>query len=320
MSILVNHWRMDSSLNALIHSSTGEVRRLGEYHFILLETLVKNADEVLSRSFLMSEVWKNRVVGGNSLPTAIHALRTAIDDNGKQQEIIKTIPKKGYLFNKHYISVVESDEKSIKPTTDNSVEHIADGDELQSSLLPEIAGIAESTVALQVIDNVVLNTSKKTQKHIFADKNHSHKMLFIILGIIIITLPLLTLFHHPFTKGMASDSPSVVKETILNADHISLYHLYEESTEKETNARFSSHIHDGLKEIEKLLNQHKSSIDVYYKVSFSKVAMNIIIKNQCNRSWQLALRFNNWQNKDSEMNTIMFQEVETMLNEMPACK
>ncbi len=108
MSIIINNWRMDPSLNALIHCETGETRRLGEYHFILLETLAKNADVVLSRSYLCAEVWKNRIVGGNSLPTAIHALRVAIDDDGKQQNIIKTIPKKGYLCNKEYVSFPES--------------------------------------------------------------------------------------------------------------------------------------------------------------------------------------------------------------------
>lgn len=41
MSIIINNWRMDPSLNALIHCETGETRRLGEYHFILLETLAK---------------------------------------------------------------------------------------------------------------------------------------------------------------------------------------------------------------------------------------------------------------------------------------
>ena len=46
---------MDPSLNALIHCETGETRRLGEYHFILLETLAKNADVVLSRSYLCAE-------------------------------------------------------------------------------------------------------------------------------------------------------------------------------------------------------------------------------------------------------------------------
>lgn len=63
---------------------------------------------VLSRSYLCAEVWKNRIVGGNSLPTAIHALRVAIDDDGKQQNIIKTIPKKGYLCNKEYVSLPDS--------------------------------------------------------------------------------------------------------------------------------------------------------------------------------------------------------------------
>ncbi|MCN4868186.1 transcriptional regulator, partial [Escherichia coli] len=33
MSIIINNWRMDPSLNALIHCETGETRRLGEYHF-----------------------------------------------------------------------------------------------------------------------------------------------------------------------------------------------------------------------------------------------------------------------------------------------
>ncbi len=41
MSIIINNWRMDPSLNALIHCETGETRRLGEYHFILLEKISK---------------------------------------------------------------------------------------------------------------------------------------------------------------------------------------------------------------------------------------------------------------------------------------
>lgn len=124
MSIIINNWRMDPSLNALIHCETGETRRLGEYHFILLETLAKNADVVLSRSYLCAEVWKNRIVGGNSLPTAIHALRVAIDDDGKQQNIIKTIPKKGYLCNKEYVSLPDSSPAKktdyYRPDTGNS--------------------------------------------------------------------------------------------------------------------------------------------------------------------------------------------------------
>lgn len=308
MSVLVNNWRMDSSLNALIHTSTGEVRRLGEYHFILLETLVKHADTVLSRSFLMSEVWKNRVVGGNSLPTAIHALRTAIDDNGKQQEIIKTIPKKGYLFNKSYISVVGPDEENNTSPSINI--NNQPGDVLAENKIQQ---------ALPVIDNVALSIVSSTEKTITPGKANLHKMLFIALTLMLIVLFLSARFYDTFAKENASDTPVIIKEAALHADHIAIYHLYDESAEKEI-LEGTSHIAGGLENIEQLLTQHKSSIDLYYKVTFNKLAMNMIIQNQCNHSWQLALRFNNWQSKDAEIKNIMYQEVEKMLNEMPACK
>ncbi|MFH0475896.1 transcriptional regulator [Kluyvera ascorbata] len=308
MSILVNNWRMDSSLNALIHASTGEVRRLGEYHFILLETLVNHADTVLSRSFLMSEVWKNRVVGGNSLPTAIHALRTAIDDNGKQQEIIKTIPKKGYLFNKSYISVVDHDEENnTSPSINNDNQP---SDDLAKNKIQQTT---------PVIDNVALSIVSSTEKTITPGKENLHKMLFIALTLMLIVLFLSARFYDTFAKENASDTPVIIKEAALHADHIAIYHLYDESAEKEI-LEGTSHIAGGLENIEQLLTQHKSSIDLYYKVTFNKLAMNMIIQNQCNHSWQLALRFNNWQSKDAEIKNIMYQEVEKMLNEMPACK
>lgn len=308
MSILVNNWRMDSSLNALIHASTGEVRRLGEYHFILLETLVNHADTVLSRSFLMSEVWKNRVVGGNSLPTAIHALRTAIDDNGKQQEIIKTIPKKGYLFNKSYISVVDHDEENnTSPSINNDNQP---SDDLAKNKIQQTT---------PVIDNVALSIVSSTEKTITPGKANLHKMLFLALTLMLIVLFLSARFYDTFAKENASDTPVIIKEAALHADHIAIYHLYDESAEKEI-LEGTSHIAGGLENIEQLLTQHKSSIDLYYKVTFNKLAMNMIIQNQCNHSWQLALRFNNWQSKDAEIKNIMYQEVEKMLNEMPACK
>jgi len=102
--MLINKWRLDPSLNALVHTETGEIQRLGEFHYILLETLVNHPGEVLSRNFLINAVWKNRVVGNNSLPTAIYALRAALGDDGRLQEIIKTVPKKGYVFNEDFIT------------------------------------------------------------------------------------------------------------------------------------------------------------------------------------------------------------------------
>lgn len=70
-------------------------KRLGEYQLKLLDILTQHAGEILSREELTNMVWERRVIGNNSLPNAIHALRAALEDDGKQQRIIKTIPKKG---------------------------------------------------------------------------------------------------------------------------------------------------------------------------------------------------------------------------------
>ena len=166
---------MDSSLNALIHCETGETRRLGEYHFILLETLAKNADVVLSRSFLMTAVWKNRIVGGNSLPTAVHALRVAIDDDGKQQEIIKTIPKKGYLFNKNYLS--EDIDHNI-----NMVDGIASDETKESAVLS--ANISFPTGILRnvtFIRNEVRNTSIHYKNKLFVTNLDTNFWLILVI-------------------------------------------------------------------------------------------------------------------------------------------
>ncbi|EMF0716579.1 winged helix-turn-helix domain-containing protein [Citrobacter freundii] len=316
MSIVVNNWRMDPSLNALIHCETGETRRLGEYHFILLETLAKNADTVLSRSFLMTEVWKNRIVGGNSLPTAIHALRVAIDDDGKQQEIIKTIPKKGYLFNKNYL-VITNDHAFHKDieTTEQDVQPVAYG-VADDSEAPENEKTNE---AHKPLTNKTLSEEKKKRN---VSQRSPYRAVFITLPVIAISLFLFVFMYYfkaPFATT-PTDVPQLVKEKIDNASQISVYHLHNPDANNTATTLFSQHILPGMQHINPLLIAHNMTMKVYYRESLSKFVLDIVLSNQCNDSWQLALSFDSWQNKDNEMNTIMFKEVEKMLNEIPKCK
>ncbi|EGS9018099.1 transcriptional regulator [Salmonella enterica] len=127
MIIIVNHWRLDTRLGSLIHTKTGEMRRLGEYQFLLLQTLANHADEVLSHQFLMSEVWATRVVGRGSLPAAIHSLRTALDDDSKQRIIIKTIPKKGYMLNSDFL-IIHQDNGDQPVISEGNVKEIVSVD------------------------------------------------------------------------------------------------------------------------------------------------------------------------------------------------
>ncbi|HCT4275633.1 TPA: winged helix-turn-helix domain-containing protein [Citrobacter freundii] len=316
MSIVVNNWRMDSSLNALIHCETGEIRRLGEYHFILLETLAKNADVVLSRSYLMSAVWKNRIVGGNSLPTAVHALRVAIDDDGKQQEIIKTIPKKGYLFNKNYLS--EDIDHNI-----NVVDGIASDETKESAVLSANSVPEESASTNQGVPKKPSTPLLNNELEKPADaKSHPYRAVLITLPVIIIALLLFVLMSDFKTSSVTKteEPPQLVKENLESASHVTVYHLYDPDEKKTSPSLFSQHILPGVQQINQLLVTHNVSMDLYYRVSLNKFALDIVLSNQCNDSWQLALNFSSWLNKDNEMNSVLIKEVEKMLNEMPKCK
>ncbi|AHY12024.1 MULTISPECIES: transcriptional regulator [Citrobacter] len=316
MSIVVNNWRMDSSLNALIHCETGEIRRLGEYHFILLETLAKNADVVLSRSYLMSAVWKNRIVGGNSLPTAVHALRVAIDDDGKQQEIIKTIPKKGYLFNKNYLT--ETIDLNEAVADDSTIDEVEKRTEIIES--PALDEMRSSTNHGEI---PLLNSqlSSRNQRKT-AIRRHPYRAVLITLPVIVIALSLFILisyFKAPSVTKM-EEAPQLVKETLENANHVTVYQLYDPGENKKSSSLVSTHILPGIEQLNPLLVSHNASMTLYYRVSLNKLALDIVLSNQCNDKWQLALSFDNWLNKDNEMNGILIKEVEKMLNEMPKCK
>ncbi|MBJ9224121.1 winged helix-turn-helix domain-containing protein [Citrobacter braakii] len=316
MSIVVNNWRMDSSLNALIHCETGEIRRLGEYHFILLETLAKNADVVLSRSFLMTAVWKNRIVGGNSLPTAVHALRVAIDDDGKQQEIIKTIPKKGYLFNKLYLTEIIA--PNGNKVDDSASEVTEENAEVVETLAPE-EQLPSTTTEKITLNNISLHEVSKKK---LATKHHPYRAVLITLPVIVVALSLFALISY-FKAPSATkteETPQLVKETLENANRITVYQLYDPGENKKSLSLVSKHILPGIEQINQLLVAHSASMTLYYRVSLNKLALDIVMSNQCNDSWQLALSFDNWLNKDNEMNGILIKEVEKMLNEMPKCK
>ena len=66
--------------------------------FDLLEFLVRNRERVVTRDDLIDSVWHGRIVSESTLSTRINAARSAIGDNGEQQRLIKTLPRKGLRF------------------------------------------------------------------------------------------------------------------------------------------------------------------------------------------------------------------------------
>lgn len=81
-----------------------ELRRKGELVavepqvFDLLEFLVRARDRVVSRDDLLAVVWHGRNVSDATLSSRVNSARAAVGDNGKDQRLIRTLPRKGVRF------------------------------------------------------------------------------------------------------------------------------------------------------------------------------------------------------------------------------
>ena len=66
--------------------------------FDVLKFLIEARDRVVSRDDLLEVVWHGRIVSEATLSSRLNAARTAIGDNGAEQRLIRTLPRKGVRF------------------------------------------------------------------------------------------------------------------------------------------------------------------------------------------------------------------------------
>ncbi len=66
--------------------------------FDVLAHLVRAHGRVVTREELMDEVWGSRFVSESALTTRIKAVRRALDDDGRDQRLIRTVRGRGYAF------------------------------------------------------------------------------------------------------------------------------------------------------------------------------------------------------------------------------
>jgi DNA-binding winged helix-turn-helix (wHTH) protein len=90
--------------NYVLDTDRRELRRAGALVsvepqvFDLLEYLIRNRERVVSKDDLLAVVWRGRIVSESALSTRINAARSAIGDNGDEQRLIRTLPRKGFRF------------------------------------------------------------------------------------------------------------------------------------------------------------------------------------------------------------------------------
>jgi DNA-binding winged helix-turn-helix (wHTH) protein len=66
--------------------------------FDLLAYLVQNRERVATRDDLLKFVWSGRIVSDSTLTSHINAVRKAIGDSGGEQQLVRTVPRKGFRF------------------------------------------------------------------------------------------------------------------------------------------------------------------------------------------------------------------------------
>ncbi len=79
--------------------------------YALIELLVSNYGEVVSREQIIDEVWQGRSVSNNVVDSRIRSARLALGDDGKAQRLIRTLTHQGFKFVGH---VDESDDPSVE--------------------------------------------------------------------------------------------------------------------------------------------------------------------------------------------------------------
>lgn len=63
--------------------------------FDLLHLLVRRAGQLVTKDDLVDTVWEGRIVSDATIGARINAARKAVGDNGKDQKVIRTIPRRG---------------------------------------------------------------------------------------------------------------------------------------------------------------------------------------------------------------------------------
>ena len=66
--------------------------------FDLLQYLIENRSRVVDKDELIARVWKGRAVSDATIASRVNAARKVAGDNGRQQQVIVTIHRKGFRF------------------------------------------------------------------------------------------------------------------------------------------------------------------------------------------------------------------------------
>lgn len=127
----------------------------------ILNLLIANKDQIVSRELIAAEVWQGLIVEDNTISKAITRLRKVLNDDAKSSRIIKTVPKKGYQF----IASLEEVQKEVQEDFQEEIqEAIPENSRAKKKTVRWIAALCGLLVVIAI--TTWLNTSREQDPRI----------------------------------------------------------------------------------------------------------------------------------------------------------
>ncbi|HKR37567.1 MAG TPA: winged helix-turn-helix domain-containing protein, partial [Steroidobacteraceae bacterium] len=90
--------RFELDLAAAELRAGGAVVHVEPQVFSLLALLVENSERLISRDEIIEKVWDGRIVSDAAIASRVKSARRALGDDGRAQQLIKTLHRQGYRF------------------------------------------------------------------------------------------------------------------------------------------------------------------------------------------------------------------------------
>lgn len=312
----VNDWLLEISSGSILHLNTGERKRLGEYQLKLLDILTQHAGEILSREELTNMVWERRVIGNNSLPNAVHALRVALEDDGKQQKIIKTIPKKGYLLESSYCRCIETDALN---ENENITDIPHEGISTDSSIYndEEASSNALSVEPVSPAINPDSGYSQETPQPDELQPAKKHSWLAYMVLILVAVLVSAAMGYKYLSLNNITLAAAQQENNVYS--NIRLYQIVQDGDTATSKDSLYTKLKGTLYQLNQHLKTKNTYMDVYYKVSDQVLNYTFSVETTC-ANQQLAMTIYHWRTDTRQLNNLIFRETVRKINEIPACQ
>jgi adenylate cyclase len=135
--------------------------------FDLLEYLLRHRERVVSKDDLIAAVWEQRIVSDAALTTRVNVARSAIADNGEEQRLIKTLPRKGFRF----VGAVREESGTLREASVEMPSAMKAPDKPSVAVLP-FANLsddpAQEYVADGVVEDIIIALSRFSELFVIA--------------------------------------------------------------------------------------------------------------------------------------------------------